>query len=53
MSITVHNTTVDLRVLIVGVLPGEEMSTSTAAEDGDKTEETLSSAGGEYIYVWM
>ena len=63
-SITVHNTTsTSYRVLIGGLLSGEayvvEVSASTAAGDGDKTEVTLSRPGGEYpcvhvfVVVWV
>ena len=53
-SITVHNTTsISYRVLIGGLLSGEayvvEVSASTAAGDGDKTEVTLST-GARGIY---
>ena len=53
-SITVHNTTsTSYRVLIGGLLSGEayvvEVSASTAAGDGDKTEVTLST-GARGIY---
>ena len=53
-SITVHNTTnTSYEVLIGGLLPGQayvvEVSASTGAGDGDKTEVTLSRTKGDYV----
>ena len=54
-SITLNSTTsTSYRMLIGGLLSGEayvvEVSASTAAGDGDKTEVSLSAAGGYSLY---